>query len=101
MQVGALIPEGVVIGSIGEAAADDCEVDARDAFMLPVFIVARVHFRLSSLDFHKLSHWSEVEYGIVRARLARETLARGFTTVRDLGGDVEGLRRAKIGRAHV
>src|SRR3546814_13044556 len=28
------------------------------------------------------------------ARLARETWARGFTTVRDLGGDVEGLRRA-------
>src|SRR3546814_9362285 len=62
--------------------------------MLPGFIDAHVHFRLASLDFHKLSHWSEVEYGIVMARLARETLARGFTTVRDLGSDVEGLRRA-------
>src|SRR3546814_5500692 len=102
---GPLIAEDGVIVAIGEDASADCEVDARGAFMLPGFIDAHVHFRLASLDFHKLSHWSEVEYGIVMARLARETLARGFTTVRDLGSDVEGLRRAiaagPIGRAPV
>ncbi|WP_421861224.1 metal-dependent hydrolase family protein [Parvibaculum sp.] len=62
--------------------------------MLPGFIDAHVHFRLATLDFAKLQRWSEVEFGIVMARLATETLQRGFTTVRDLGGDVEGLIRA-------
>jgi imidazolonepropionase-like amidohydrolase len=62
--------------------------------MLPGFIDAHVHFRLATLDFGKLSRWSEVEYGIVMARLAAETVTRGFTTVRDLGGDVEGLMSA-------
>jgi imidazolonepropionase-like amidohydrolase len=46
------------------------------------------------MDFRKLASWSEVEYGIAMARLARETVLRGFTTVRDLGGDVVGLMRA-------
>lgn len=59
--------------------------------MLPGFIDAHVHFRLTTLDFHKLAKWSEVEFGIAMARLAKETVHRGFTTVRDLGGDVEGL----------
>jgi imidazolonepropionase-like amidohydrolase len=52
------------------------------------------------MDFRKLATWSEVEYGIAMAKLSRETLQRGFTTVRDLGGDVEGLMRAiKAGMA--
>ena len=46
------------------------------------------------MDFRKLAAWTEVEFGIAMAALARETLAHGFTTVRDLGGDVNGLIRA-------
>ncbi|MGE5211123.1 MAG: metal-dependent hydrolase family protein, partial [Acidobacteriota bacterium] len=58
---------------------------------------AHVHFRLATLDFRSLAGWSEVEFGIAMARLATETVERGFTTVRDLGGEVTGLIRA-IGR---
>ena len=97
---GPLVAEAGKIVSIGEDASADVEIDAKGSFMLPGFIDAHVHFRLATLDFAKLQRWSEVEFGIVMAQLAKETLRRGFTTVRDLGGDVEGLMRAiKAGAA--
>lgn len=94
MEDGPLVTEAGRIVSIGEEASADVEIDAKGSFMLPGFIDAHVHFRLATLDFAKLQRWSEVEFGIVMAQLAKETLRRGFTTVRDLGGDVEGLMRA-------
>ena len=62
--------------------------------MLPGLIDGHVHFRLATMDFAKLSRMSEVEFGIRMAALARGTVERGFTTVRDLGGDVGGLQQA-------
>ncbi|MEP2829477.1 amidohydrolase family protein [Parvibaculum sp.] len=91
---GPLVAEAGKVVAIGEDATGEVEIDAKGGFMLPGFIDAHVHFRLATLDFAKLQRWSEVEFGIVMARLATETLQRGFTTVRDLGGDVEGLIRA-------
>ncbi len=84
------------IASVGEEPSGpaDHEIDARGQYVLPGFIDAHVHFRLATLDFRRLAVWTEVEYGIAMARLARETLQRGFTTVRDIGGDVAGLIRA-------
>lgn len=72
----------------------DLEIDATGKYVLPGLIDGHVHFRLATLNFRKMLQWSEVEYGIVMAQLARESLSRGFTTVRDLGGDVTGLQRA-------
>ena len=91
-----LVLENGRIASIGEEPTGkiDLTYDAKGGFVLPGFIDAHVHFRLASMDFRRLSRWSEVEYGIVMARLAKETLMRGFTTVRDIGGDVSGLMRA-------
>ena len=89
-----LIAEDGVIASHGENGIADVELDARGAFMLPGFIDGHVHFRLASLDFNRLARWSEVEFGLAMGRLAEQTVARGFTTVRDLGGDVEGLMKA-------
>lgn len=91
-----IVLDGDRIASIGEQSKEvaDLTIDARGQYVLPGFIDAHVHFRLATMDFRKLAIWSEVEFGIAMARLARETLARGFTTVRDLGGDVEGLMRA-------
>ncbi|MEP5249302.1 MAG: amidohydrolase family protein [Alphaproteobacteria bacterium] len=91
---GPLVAEAGKVVAMGEDATGEVEIDAKGGFMLPGFIDAHVHFRLATLDFAKLQRWSEVEFGIVMARLATETLQRGFTTVRDLGGDVEGLIRA-------
>lgn len=72
----------------------DREIDARGAYALPGFIDAHVHFRLATLDFRKLADWTEVEFGIAMAKLSRDTLARGFTSVRDTGGELRGLLRA-------
>jgi imidazolonepropionase-like amidohydrolase len=84
------------IAALGEAGAarSDYEIDARGAFLLPGFIDAHVHFRLATLDFRKLASWTEVEFGIAMARLSKATLQRGFTSVRDTGGDLTGLLRA-------
>lgn len=86
--------ENGLIAGVGDPASGDVEIDARGGFVMPGFIDAHVHFRLATLNFHVLTHWSEVEYGIAMPRLASDTLKRGFTTVRDIGGDVEGLKRA-------
>lgn len=75
-------------------ATGDVVIDARGAYVVPGLIDAHVHFRLATLDFRSLTQFSEVEFGIRMGTLARDTLARGFTTVRDLGGDVSGLIRA-------
>jgi imidazolonepropionase-like amidohydrolase len=90
-----LIEDGRIARLGADAATDaDLVIDADGQFVLPGLIDAHVHFRLATLDFSRLAVWTEVEYGIAMARLARETLARGFTTVRDIGGDVRGLMRA-------
>ena len=71
----------------------------RAASSLPGLIDAHVHMRIASMNFRAMRSWTEVEYGIHMATLARRTLERGFTTVRDIGGDVTGLVRAIAGGA--
>ena len=88
-----VIENGVVIDSANASSADHV-LDADGQYVLPGFIDAHLHFRLATLNFTRLSQWTEVQFGIAMARLCEETLQRGFTTVRDLGGDVMGLRRA-------
>ena len=90
----ALVIEDEKILDTQSLAGTDTEIDASGQFLLPGLIDAHVHFRLATLNFGKLAHWSEVEFGIAMAKLAEQTLARGFTTVRDMGGDITGLRRA-------
>ncbi|MFT4657032.1 MAG: imidazolonepropionase-like amidohydrolase [Candidatus Aldehydirespiratoraceae bacterium] len=75
----------------GDAAID---IDAGGRYVLPGLIDGHVHFRLATLNFHALSQWSEVQFGIAMATLSKATVERGFTTVRDLGGEVNGLMRA-------
>ena len=77
----------------------DVEVDARGRYVMPGLIDGHVHFRLATMNFHALVSWTEVEFGIRMAALSRNTVERGFTTVRDLGGDVTGLMRAIAGGA--
>ncbi len=90
----SVLAHGDGIVSVGATASANTVIDARGGFIMPGFIDAHVHFRLGTLNFRALADWSEVEFGLVMGRLARETVQRGFTTVRDLGGDVEGLMKA-------
>ncbi len=91
-----IVLEDARILSVDEAPAGevDREIDAAGRFVLPGFIDGHAHFRLATMNFQRLAQMSEVEYGIAMAGLATATLGRGFTTVRDLGGDVSGLMRA-------
>lgn len=91
-----VVIEGGVIAEVGRGLSTkaDVAIDAKGKFVMPGLIDAHVHFRLATMDFRALTAWSEVEFGVVMARLARETVERGFTTVRDLGGEVSGLMSA-------
>ena len=72
----------------------DRTIDARGRFVLPGFIDAHVHHVITTMDFHRLRRLSSVELSLGMAGLAEATVLRGFTTVRDTGGDVAGLVRA-------
>lgn len=90
-----VVEDGLIVDADAATRGDaDVTIDASGRFVVPGLIDAHVHFRLATLNFRSLASWTEVEFGIVMARLARETVERGFTTVRDLGGDVTGLIRA-------
>jgi imidazolonepropionase-like amidohydrolase len=90
-----VIEDGLIV-DVDPRVSDgaDMKIDAGGSFVVPGLIDAHVHFRLATLNFRALTGWTEVEFGIAMARLARATVERGFTTVRDLGGDVTGLIRA-------
>lgn len=89
-----VVDDGVIVDDDGGGTDGDLVIDAHGAFLLPGLIDAHVHFRLSTFDFRSMVRWTEVEFGIVMAHLASATVERGFTTVRDLGGDVTGLIRS-------
>ena len=90
-----VIEDGTVVDvTSSDPGSADLDIDVGGRFVVPGLVDAHVHFRLASLDFASITRWSEVEYGIAMAGLARATVERGFTTVRDLGGDVVGLMRA-------
>jgi imidazolonepropionase-like amidohydrolase len=72
----------------------DRVIDARGRFVLPGFIDAHVHHLITTMDFARLAKLSPVEVALGMARLAEGMVQRGFTTVRDTGGDVAGLVRA-------
>jgi imidazolonepropionase-like amidohydrolase len=90
----SLVIEDGLVSNSSDSSGADVVLDADGQYLLPGFIDAHVHFRLATLNFAKLSQWSEVQFGIAMAKLSQETLQRGFTTVRDLGGDVIGLQKA-------
>ncbi|MFV0526108.1 MAG: amidohydrolase family protein [Acidimicrobiales bacterium] len=72
----------------------DAVVDAAGGFVMPGFVDAHVHHVVTTLDFPRLMRMSAVEKSLGMARLAENMVMRGFTTVRDTGGDVGGLIRA-------
>lgn len=90
-----VMEDGIIVDVADSTPGDaDIDIDAAGRFVLPGLIDGHVHFRLATLNFHALAQWSEVQFGIAMARLATATVERGFTTVRDLGGEVNGLIRA-------
>lgn len=66
-------------------------LDARGRFLMPGFIDAHVHHVITTMDFRRIATMSEIERGIGMGRLAEGMVERGFTTVRDTGGNTHGL----------
>lgn len=93
---GDVVIENGIIVQVGgrHTGSADITVDATRQWVMPGLIDAHVHFRLATMNFVRMASWTEVEFGIHMARLAENTVRRGFTTVRDLGGELRGLRRA-------
>ncbi|ABL03359.1 MULTISPECIES: metal-dependent hydrolase family protein [Mycobacterium ulcerans group] len=88
---------GPVIASIapaGAAALSGPAIDGTGKTLLPGLIDAHWHAMFTTIPA-ALAQVSEFGYVVARAVVsARETLLRGFTTVRDLGGPVFGVKQA-------
>jgi imidazolonepropionase-like amidohydrolase len=69
--------------------------DASGRVVMPGLIDAHVHLTAFSADFRELERHSPSYIYAQSARIMRETLSRGFTTVRDLSGADHGLARAQ------
>jgi imidazolonepropionase-like amidohydrolase len=92
-----IVLEGDTVAEVSATtptAAVDRTIDARGRFVLPGFIDAHVHHVITTMDLPRLQRLSPVELALGMGRLAEATVRRGFTTVRDTGGDTSGLVRA-------
>ncbi len=69
----------------------DRVIDARGRFVMPGFIDGHVHHVITTMDFRRLVSMTTVERALGMGKLAEAMLQRGFTTVRDTGGDTKGL----------
>jgi imidazolonepropionase-like amidohydrolase len=87
-----VMEDGLIVDVTDEVVPDaDVDLDARGRFVLPGLIDAHVHHVFPTMDFARIARMSSVELSISMAHLADATLQRGFTTVRDTGGNVAGL----------
>ena len=69
-------------------------IDGHDGVLMPGLIDAHTHLMVVE-DFERAIYKSDQMYiGAVATEAARRMLLRGFTTVRDAGGPVGGLKRA-------
>jgi imidazolonepropionase-like amidohydrolase len=92
-----LLIEGDTVREVSEGprrpdtGSVDRTIDARGRFVLPGFIDGHVHHVITTMNFQRLRRLSAVERALGMARLAEATVRRGFTTVRDTGGEITGL----------
>lgn len=84
----------VEIGT-GLVATDVERIDASGRYVMPGLIDGHVHLTAFSADFRELERNAPSYVYAQSARIMRETLGRGFTTVRDLSGADHGLARAQ------
>jgi imidazolonepropionase-like amidohydrolase len=74
---------------------DDARVvDVRGMTVMPGLIDAHVHVTAATADLAAQAEWSPAYVTAQSAVILREMLARGFTTVRDVGGADYGLAQA-------
>jgi imidazolonepropionase-like amidohydrolase len=76
-----------VVAGFRDPAPGDTVVDLRQSVVMPGFIDLHVHLgtEMSPRAYMERFTWNPPDYALRAARHARETLAAGFTTVRNLG----------------
>src|SRR5262245_8196021 len=85
-----LVIEDDLIADVVEGARPsdaDRTIDARGQYVLPGLIDAHVHLAITSMNLGLAAQQSGIEAALTIARAAEATVRRGFTTVRDTGGD--------------
>ena len=90
------VRDGLVasVASAGSTEFSGSTIDGTGKTLIPGLIDAHWHATLTTIPM-AVAQLSEVGYVFARAVVgARETLLRGFTTVRDLGGPVFGIKQA-------
>lgn len=88
--------EGEMIRAVGEKVAGEAtRIDLRGACVMPGLIDAHVHVVVSSANF--LANATEPDALVAHraAHIMHDMLARGFTSVRDVGGATLGLAQAQ------
>lgn len=70
------------------------QVDLHGMTLMPGLIDCHVHVTVVTTDVWGMSEWSPTYVGARSARVLRDMLHRGFTTVRDVGGADYGLAAA-------
>ncbi|AJR06219.1 amidohydrolase family protein [Photobacterium gaetbulicola] len=90
--VSVLIEDNLItkIGVI-DASEVDVVIDAKGGTVMPGLMDAHVHITLSA-SFNELDTMTREEVAIRSARISDDMLMRGFTTVRDVGGNSQGLK---------
>ena len=77
-----------------EASADVRVIDANGRVLMPGLIDAHWHMFMAAVPPAVLLTADPGYLNLLAARQAEATLMRGFTTIRDMGGPVFGLKRA-------
>jgi imidazolonepropionase-like amidohydrolase len=70
------------------------QIDGTGRTLLPGLIDAHWHAMMASLSMALMQAGDLTDLALAAGQTAEETLLRGFTTVRDVGGPVFGLKRA-------
>ena len=79
-------------GTINDLSSDAIVIDGGGRIMVPGLIDTHTHLSVvGSLD--EMRDWSWERIGVLMGKRAETTLMWGFTTVRDLGGPVMGLKQ--------
>src|SRR5215471_6690205 len=74
--------------------ADTVLIDGGGRTLMPGLIDAHWHAMLATTPLNELMTIDDGYFNLLAGREAEKTLMRGFTTVRDVGGPVFGLKRA-------
>ncbi|QUQ64440.1 metal-dependent hydrolase family protein [Kutzneria sp. CA-103260] len=86
--------DGEQDGAAAPGERNVLEIDGAGNVLMPGLIDAHYHTAFASVSLQELMTGDLGYLGIRSAEAATETLLRGFTTVRDAGGPVFGVKRA-------